>query len=181
MRTVSRLAVLLIAFAFLSCGDSTDPGTRNTLDFESRPDNGFNNLALPDTLANGVVFTAVLPSGDFQDFTTADGWGLIGCDASAHSGTKLMGFEGADTVTGVIMFNPPVSRVDLFIGSAHNSPITMKAFNGSGTMVDSAGRTSTCPMLGSADSLSVSVSGKTITKIELRGRYPAFDDLSFYR
>lgn len=181
MRTVSRSAIVLASLAFLSCSDSSGPGTKITLDFEDRPDDGFVGLTLPVTLATGVTFTAVNPSGTLYDFTTADGWGFIGCDAIAHSGTKLIGFEGSDTVTGVITFNPPVSRVILFGGTKEGAVIRVKAFNASGTALDSASHTAACPMLGANDSLSVQASSKVITKIEIRGLYPGIDDLSFYR
>lgn len=183
MRIVSRFAVLLAGFVFLSCGDSSSgPGTKTTLDFENGADDGFTPIALPDTLANGVVFLEIQPSGTYYDFTTADGWGFVPCDASAHSGTKMIGFEGSADVTGVITFNPPVSRVIMFAGNGDGEVITLKAFNAAGTAVDSASHTSACPMLGAADSLSVSAgNSKIITKVEIHGLYPGIDDLSFYR
>lgn len=133
------------------------------------------------TLGTGVTVTAVNPSGQFYDFSTADGWGFVPCDATAHSGNMMIGFQGTDVVTGVITFNPPVSRVILFAGNSDGDVIKVTAFNAAGTALESASHTSAYPMLGAADSLSVQAGSKVITKIEIRGLYPGLDDLSFYR
>jgi hypothetical protein len=93
----------------------------------------------------------------------------------------MIGFQGADTVTGVITFNPPVARVDLFAGTVEGEVITVTAFNAQGAALDNASHTAACPMLGSNDSLSVSALSNVITRIVVRGLFPGIDDLTFYR
>lgn len=178
-----KYCLSLLALAALACSDSSAPRVPTTLDFEDRPNDGFTALTLPVTVASGVTFTEIRPSGTFYDFSTADGWGFVPCDATAHSGTMMIGFQGdvSDTVTGVITFNPPVARVDLFVGNKAGALVTVTAFNSHGVAVGSASRTSACPMLGSNDSLSVSALADVITKIEIQGQFPAIDDLTYYR
>jgi hypothetical protein len=56
---------MLASLAVLACSDSSAPRVPTTIDFEDRPNDGFGALTLPVTLATGVTFTEVQPSGTF--------------------------------------------------------------------------------------------------------------------
>jgi hypothetical protein len=181
-RTVRSLALFFAFLAVASCGDSSGPdGDRTLLDFEDHPDDGFGAETLPFTLGPGVLLTATNPTGSVHDMSTTDGWGLIGCDASAFSGNILIGVEDGGDIYATITFDAPVSAVEVIAGNADSNVVSLLAFNAAGAVVASDANFSVCPQLTAADRLLVEADDNVITRIELRGSYIAFDDLAYYR
>ena len=191
MRFASYLMGLLLVLGVVtSCSDDDDPVappapvlTTFVIDFENRPDNGFSPVVtLPDTLAPGVVVPAVLPSGDFLDFSTSDGWGVGGCDATAISGTLMMGAENANpTITIVIEFTPAVSKIAIHAGGNSGQDVTVEAFDMNGVTVGLNTHVAMCPMLSVADSVSFDVGSNDIVKLHITGNVPVIDDLIYSR
>jgi hypothetical protein len=169
------LALLAVILTLASCGDTEPEGV--TLDFEDRPDDGFNTLTLPVTLAPGVTITA---SNDPMDFSTADGWGFVTCDATARSGNLMIGFNDSPDVAE-ITFATPISGVQVYAGSEGGEIVTLTAFDAQDQVVGIDARRSACPMITNADLLSVSTTANVITRLEIKGSWVALDDLTYYR
>lgn len=152
------------------------------VDFEARPDDGFEVVATPVFLGNGATITDVT-NGTLYDFTTADGYGFGSCAAIATSGVLMMGAQEL-SVSGVvtqISFNPPVARVSLAVGDTAGQLVILEARDVGSTLLDSDSLVvSTCPV--TLLPLTVDAGDSNlIASVRISGSVTAWDDLQTWR
>lgn len=192
-RALTLALTLAVALPLAGCGGgSSDPVTPAApqlvqvgfIDFEAQPDDGFvgvnDNSVGPIDLGQGVTATG-LNGATFYDMTTADTWGLNGCNAEAFSGTKLIGaFNGADE----LRIDLPVlaSRVDAYISDGATAA-QLEAFDAADQSLGVVMNTPACPALSANDLVSIDVGTNTIAYVVLSstGNSPVMDDLAWFQ
>jgi hypothetical protein len=177
------LWVLLAA----ACGGSSSPEPVLTgpfvIDFEDRPDDGFNTVPTPLLLGPGVTATATSAGANLWDFSTADAWGLVSCTAVATSGTMMMGVDGAPPVSVTIVFDVPVSRVRVAASEIDGATVSLEGFNQADASVGFHSVVSTCPALDASDVLEITEASNVIKRIVITGSSDllTLDDLTYWR
>jgi hypothetical protein len=176
-----RILVAALVLGLASCGGSGGGGDGGpvTLDFEDRPDDGIlPTFDAPLALGDGATLVDVAPEGTLADFSTDDMFGLSACDAEAFSGRMLLGVNAADAVV-TIAFDPPVSRVSLYVAGLDPSILEVEAFDSAGVSTGILSRPAVCPSLREDDFASFSSATPLFARLEIRGDYLVFDDLSY--
>ena len=150
------------------------------VDFETRPDNGFQGVASPVDLGSGATISFV--DGALFDFTTADAWTFGTCSAVATSGDLMMGLD--NSMAGIpavleITLATPAGRVDINLGDQESATIVLQALDAGGVVIAQATRNvNACPVL--LETMTVQPAGMTnsIARIRISGARFAFDDLA---